>query len=657
MKNLLTILLFLPLLIQAQMTDTFFIGEYSTLRKHNGLMGSITSNPALGGTGGGGTPCAWNQITTTPSNLHFFDASATIHGWTARDVNYHIWSWGGTGQGENGDGTVNFLTTPVKITTDSFGHPMDSIVMVQGFYVNNTSTGMYAVKRGGVTDTIMGTGDLEYGMAMNGTAGAIATRFYPLYWRTGHHIVKMAASKAYAIVFDDGLLQTGGAAGLYNFLGLPGSGNAYRSPRTVTGMDAGVVDIVGGDVAGFIATTSTGHHWAFGQYSGYLLNAANTAYSTPVDITATLHTYIPGGAKKFTSTAVGWHCLDSLGKYYGWGDAATGFIGNGSGLKLDSAGWVVDPSALLVLPQTFPVLVTNLTVVDCFGGDAFAFSNIFNTSTQTYVSGRNKGGVLGDAVREPVAAGGDQGSNAPDSWDRQDCYPINIDTVTVPIDMNSPYCVLNRSTAWCLAGTYLTTTITPHITGPSTTTSSSITLSDVTSTATGGGKILYHKWKRNSGPGSVVIDNVGSNVINVSGLAIGTHVFQDSLRDNANSKAGLTFTVTVSGIPPTVTPGGPYTITLPTTSQAISVTASGNGGATITGYAWTKTSGPGSTTILNNTTANATATGLQAGTYVFHCVVTDSNGSTTAVDVTVTVNPAPSNCNCKISFPKRIIPH
>lgn len=553
MKKLLTILfLFAVLAGWAQTnTDTFFLGEYSTLRKHNGLMGSITSNPALGGTGGGGIICGWNIITTTPANLHFFDASATIHGWSARDTTYHIWSWGGTGQGENGDGTTNFLTTPVKIVNDSFGHPMDSIMIVQGFYANNTSTGMYAVKRGGVTDTIMGTGDLEYGMAMNGTAGAIATRFYPLYWKTGHHIVKLRASICYGILFDDGDFKTGGAAGDYTFLGLPGSGTAYRSPRTVTGLDGPVVDFEGGNVTGFIVTTTTGHHWAFGRYSGYLLNAANTQYTTPVDITAALHTAMPTGVKKFTSTAVGWHAIDSSnlpGNYYGWGDAATGFIGNHTGLKLDSANWVIDPSAILVQPQTLPVRVNNLLVVDAWGGDAFVFVNAFKTVTTNYFSGRDKGGTHGDGVREPTPTGGGQGSNAPDSWDRQDCYPINLDTITRPIDMNSPYCILHPypTTSWCQFAPVLTTTITGHITGPSTTTSSSIVLTDTTSTSSGGGKILYHYLKRNSGPGTVIIDNVGSNVWNISGLAVGTHVFQDDLRDNAYSTASVTYTVTVT---------------------------------------------------------------------------------------------------------------
>src|SRR4029077_19224722 len=59
----------------------------------------------------------------------------------------------------------------------------------------------------------------------------------------------------------------------------------------------------------------------------------------------------------------------------------------------------------------------------------------------------------------------------------------------------------------------------------------------------------------------------------------------------------------------------------------------------IAGYVWTKTSG-GAAALTNANTANLTASGLVAGTYVFRLTVTDNQGAQGSDDVTVTVNPA-----------------
>lgn len=160
-----------------------------------------------------------------------------------------------------------------------------------------------------------------------------------------------------------------------------------------------------------------------------------------------------------------------------------------------------------------------------------------------------------------------------------------------------------------------------------------------TATGQGGHTISSTAWTQTSGT-TATITAPTSLTTSFTGLT-NTSTFLLTATDNTALTGSASITITVlAEVPPTVTPGGPYSATLPTSSKTIAVTASGNGGATISTYAWTKTSGPGSTTITGNTTASPTVSGLTAGTYVFHCVVTDSNGNTTGADVTVVVSSA-----------------
>lgn len=96
----------------------------------------------------------------------------------------------------------------------------------------------------------------------------------------------------------------------------------------------------------------------------------------------------------------------------------------------------------------------------------------------------------------------------------------------------------------------------------------------------------------------------------------------------------------------TANAGSDQTITLPTNSATLNGTAST--GATT--YLWTKISGPGATTILNNTTATPTVTGLQAGVYVFQLSI---NSGASTDQVQVTVNAAPPVTGPAIHLRKR----
>ena len=92
--------------------------------------------------------------------------------------------------------------------------------------------------------------------------------------------------------------------------------------------------------------------------------------------------------------------------------------------------------------------------------------------------------------------------------------------------------------------------------------------------------------------------------------------------------------------PPVAAAGADQTITLPASSITLSGSATDEDG-TISGYAWTKTSGP-TASITNAAAAETTVTGLAEGTYTFRLTVTDNDGATATDDVTVIVNAAPN---------------
>lgn len=85
---------------------------------------------------------------------------------------------------------------------------------------------------------------------------------------------------------------------------------------------------------------------------------------------------------------------------------------------------------------------------------------------------------------------------------------------------------------------------------------------------------------------------------------------------------------------PTVSMSGPQSIVVDSASiYAIATWASGHSGT----YQWTKTSGPGMTTFDTPTNFSTNVYGLQTGTYIFRCTLTQNDSQTTYGEVTVTV--------------------
>lgn len=173
--------------------------------------------------------------------------------------------------------------------------------------------------------------------------------------------------------------------------------------------------------------------------------------------------------------------------------------------------------------------------------------------------------------------------------------------------------------------------------GGATATDSDGTIATISWTATG-----------SSNPSTPVITNGTTLEPTFSSLVQGTYTFLLYATDNQGAGcAPSTMTVTVNAAvavnqAPTANAGVDQTITLPT--NGVSLSGSGNDpDGSITAYAWTKTGGPASGSITNASSASTPVTGLVAGVYTFHLVVTDNGtpGLTGSDDMVVTVNAAP----------------
>ncbi len=90
--------------------------------------------------------------------------------------------------------------------------------------------------------------------------------------------------------------------------------------------------------------------------------------------------------------------------------------------------------------------------------------------------------------------------------------------------------------------------------------------------------------------------------------------------------------------PPSAAAGHDAVLLLPNNTVPLRGTASDSDG-TIASYRWEQVSGPTTAVITSATSANATASSLAAGVYVFRLVATDNGGATGSDTMRVTVHP------------------
>ncbi len=156
------------------------------------------------------------------------------------------------------------------------------------------------------------------------------------------------------------------------------------------------------------------------------------------------------------------------------------------------------------------------------------------------------------------------------------------------------------------------------------------------------GSIVNYLWAKVSGPSSYNISTASLPATNITGLVMGTYMFELKVTDNNGAIGTDTIMISVAApanIPPSANAGKDQTISLPKNSLQLI----GNGmdpDGSIVSYLWAEISGPSTGVIASaNYPATSIATLVQ-GIYLFELMVTDDRGAVGKDTMKVTVVPA-----------------
>ncbi|HWI94073.1 MAG TPA: PKD domain-containing protein [Flavisolibacter sp.] len=157
------------------------------------------------------------------------------------------------------------------------------------------------------------------------------------------------------------------------------------------------------------------------------------------------------------------------------------------------------------------------------------------------------------------------------------------------------------------------------------------------------GKISEWLWTRISGPVSFSITASTSERPVVRNLMVGSYQFELKVTDDKGTSAKDTVMITVDAVPimkhpPVANAGSDTVITLPTDAVTLDGTNSIDPDNNITGYQWTKISGPQSFNIANVNAPATQVSGLTQGVFQFQLKVTDADNLFSLDTVAVAVN-------------------
>jgi hypothetical protein len=167
------------------------------------------------------------------------------------------------------------------------------------------------------------------------------------------------------------------------------------------------------------------------------------------------------------------------------------------------------------------------------------------------------------------------------------------------------------------------------------------------------GSISKYLWTKISGPVSFNMIKPIDSLTKVKALVIGTYLFELKVTDNGGLSAKDTMQVFVNSTtnhPPIANAGADQAITIPTNTVNLDGSGSTDPENNITGYIWSKISGPSSFTISNMNAVQTQVANLVQGIYQFELKVTDNSGlnakDTMLVIVNSTTDPPPViNCS------------
>ncbi len=159
------------------------------------------------------------------------------------------------------------------------------------------------------------------------------------------------------------------------------------------------------------------------------------------------------------------------------------------------------------------------------------------------------------------------------------------------------------------------------------------------------GKITTFQWRKISGPVSLNIIKPSDSITKIKNLVAGVYQFELKVTDNSGISAKDTMSVTVIPLvtnnhPPAANAGPDQAITLPVNSVTLDGSASTDPDNNITGYAWTKISGPATFNIANANAVQTPLSNLVQGIYKFELTVTDAGALFSKDTVQVFVNAA-----------------
>ena len=170
------------------------------------------------------------------------------------------------------------------------------------------------------------------------------------------------------------------------------------------------------------------------------------------------------------------------------------------------------------------------------------------------------------------------------------------------------------------------------------------------------GMISSYLWTKISGPSFFTIIKPSDSITKVKTLVAGNYQFELKVTDNGGLSSKDTVQVIVNdpsipNRPPVANAGGDQTITLPTNTVNLDGSASTDPENNITGYVWTKISGPTSFNIVNLNAVQTQVTNLIQGIYQLELKVTDAGGlfSKDTIQVTSQSVVPPPSLSCNIS--------
>ena len=174
---------------------------------------------------------------------------------------------------------------------------------------------------------------------------------------------------------------------------------------------------------------------------------------------------------------------------------------------------------------------------------------------------------------------------------------------------------------------------------------------DGTASKDDGGAITSYEWGKLSGPAGdqVFSSNKASTMVNV--VNAGTYTYQLYITDNQGHSSASRMNVVVSGPQPVNPPlplpqpilransGSEEAIILPGNAQ-LDASSSNDRNGIITGYQWSKLSGPSGDYIANANQMTTSVNYSQVGSYTYSLSVTDDQGNQSSCQKTVIVYPA-----------------